>query len=118
MTRKVKIPHEVAAALERLKHGWSRTTDQDTINLLLLNAVHLARVGDLLVLKDFALKNPTTYIQALANGYEVITIEDQVTEMIDKWLDSPYEAINERVDVEAFSVRLVDFVKANIQKQL
>lgn len=110
----VTVPVEVAKALDEL-YKISQWNKPDDINLLLLMIPNMpVVVGPAVELKLFAREHPTTYIQAIANGYIAKrNLHQEVSDMINDWMNEPYVG-NTQKDIEMFAKRLID----KLQKQL
>lgn len=108
---KAELPEEVFKAFERLNRTWSAYTNEDERNLMFLILVGVYSVGDALTLKQFALKNPTTYIKALANGYTVdsTNTEKEVAAMVKKWTNTPYKDDNIDEDIMGFAKEITSY---------
>jgi hypothetical protein len=115
---KVPLPKEVFEAFERLKRTWGQIATQDEMNQILMNAVFIAQFGDLLVLKQYALKHPTNYMKAIVNGYTLENTDqltEEVTQMINQWIDTPYDG-DEKKDIRLFAEKLTDYYKQKLLK--
>jgi len=110
---KVELPLDVYNAFEGIKRSWGSIVSKDEMNLLLLNIVHIAQVGDALTLKKYALNNATKYIQAVANGYKLnaeTKLVMQVDHMLNAWLEKEYGEDEEQDRLE-FAKEITGFIK-------
>ncbi len=108
----IKVPYEVAKAFDYHKELWSGMT-RDDMNLMFM-AIAISPVhGQALILKEFAQKNPSSYVQALANDYVAErNFEKEVTEMIDLWLNKPYVG-DEKRDINNFAKMVTKYFRQN-----
>lgn len=118
---KVELPLDVYNAFEGVKNSWGKLVNQDEINLLLLQIIHLASetVGDSVVLKKFALEHPTKYVCAIANGYRLngeSKLIIQVDQMINTWMNTEYKG-DEKQDRFNFAQELTGFIKEELLNQ-
>jgi len=113
-SEKVEVPYEVYRAFENLKRSWRNLLPEKEAALLFLNVGFVAQTGDMLILKEYSQKEPINYIRALANGCvpsrKEQLIKEQLTEMIQHWLDKPYVG-DEKRDVEHFASQITQFFK-------
>ena len=75
-----ELPTPVYEAFLRLEREWKKYMDKKNIDLLLMTILGIHAVGDALTLKTFALQNPTTYMQAVLNGYTLLEKEPEKAE--------------------------------------
>ncbi|QBP06990.1 hypothetical protein [Virgibacillus phage Mimir87] len=99
----VKVPYEVAKAFEHHESMWIGMT-RDDMNLMFMSiALNPVHGNEALILKNFAHKNPSKYVSALANGYIYgRNFEKEVAEMIELWLNKSYVG-DEKRDIEDFA---------------
>lgn len=111
-SEKVEVPYEVYCAFKNLERSWRNLLTEKEKALLFLNVGFVAKTGDMLILKEYSQKEPINYIKALANGCvpsrKEQLIKEQLTEMIQHWLDQPYVG-NEREDIEHFATQITQF---------
>lgn len=109
----VKVPENVAIALDYHKETCKNMTE-DTLNLMLIAVPFSTVHGRAATIKDYATKHPTTYIKAIANGYEPeINVQDELTEMITVWLNKPY-VDDEKRDVKNFAKMVTKYFQQQL----
>ncbi|MCM3456570.1 hypothetical protein M3685_21965 [Heyndrickxia oleronia] len=116
-TKKVELPKDVFDAFERFKRTGRKYQTEDELNIVLMNVVFIGHYGDLAILKQFAMKNPTAYIHAIANGYTLKNpdINEEVFELLDNWLSKSY-VVDEKTDIRMFAEKLTNFYKQKLLK--
>lgn len=115
---KVPLPQDVFDAFERFKRTGEKYQTKDELNIILMNVVFIGHYGDLAILKQYAMKNPTKYLKAVINGYTLEKenkLADEVSDMLQKWLDVPYHG-SEAEDVRLFSIKLTEFFNQKLSK--
>lgn len=105
----VELPLDVYNAFQTLKSQWRKLLKEDELSLIFLNVVHIARTGDLLILKQFALSHPKEYINALANGY-TISEKDRKIDAIRRWYQGALNREQDKVDPDGFAKEAIEEV--------
>ena len=103
---KVLVPNQVYEAFENVKKTLSHVNEDD-LSLIFLNIFVFGRSGDLKILKEYAMKDPTKYLHALIYGYTTDKTEALKT-ILKNWLSEPYVEDEEK-DVEMFAERITRF---------
>jgi hypothetical protein len=99
---KAIVPKQVAQALDLHFSLWKGQTQNAM--LLQFMAVTLTDLGGTTaILRNFALKDPATYMHAVLYGYEPrIEDEKDLANVIEIWMAKPY-VDDERKDIEQFA---------------
>jgi hypothetical protein len=108
---RVILPKEIAEAMGKVRRSMREIASDQEENILMMQIPFLAATGDMLTLKEFALKRPDLYLQAIANGYttkEENKLTDEVSDLITVWLDTNFEG-DEAEDVRSFAGELINF---------
>ena len=118
---KVELPLEVYKAFEGIKRTWGKLVVEEEINLLLLQIIHISseNTGDSITLRNFALKHPTKYIQALANGYKLEAESKLVLDVshrLNEWMSRSYQGSEEQ-DRLNFAEEITEFIKGELVTQ-
>ncbi|KLV25705.1 hypothetical protein ABW02_15145 [Niallia circulans] len=118
---KVELPLDVYNAFENLNRVWNKLGTKEEINLMFMQILFIATDGipDSMILKKYAIKNPTKYLQSLVNGY---TLENyskvvvQVSHKLDDWMNRTYQGSKEQ-DRFNFAQELTGFIKEELLNQ-
>lgn len=108
----IRVPKKVADALDYYKQN---TPTQDSLKISLMAIPFLVPSNTpndhSLVLREFALKQPGEYLQAITNGYvPIINTREELANMINDWLNKPYKD-GEQKDIKQFANKIFDFIK-------
>ncbi|WP_018664594.1 hypothetical protein [Heyndrickxia acidiproducens] len=116
------VPREIKAALDGVfknakDAGWGV---KGTYTMLLdIKTWGRGSRQDLGVLRQWAADNPQKYVRALANGYtceEEERIVLEVFEMLNIWLNNPYEEDDEPEDIRLFARKLTNYFTEKLSK--
>lgn len=109
---KVFIPKEVADALDFHREELWKHLDQNTVDHMLMYIPSSLNVTEqTLILKKFANENPSTYLQAIANGYEPIRdLKEEVAQMLSDWMNTGYVE-DEQTDIKNFANLVTDYIQ-------
>ncbi len=105
----VELPLEVFESFYRLQSEWEKHIDKQSINLMLLTIMGVHAVGDALVLKKFALENPTTYLKAILHGYR-LSEKDQEKREIRNLYKGALARIDDKRDPDGFAKEAIEEV--------
>lgn len=109
----VKVPKKVAEAFDYHHRMWVAMSAESRNYLFMALPSTRSVQRESLVLKDYAQKNPTKYVQALANGYDPeINAQDEIEQMITEWINSPY-ADNKKKDIKDFARMVTKYFQQN-----
>lgn len=109
--KKPVLPEDVGKALSRLNRILGKFLSPKEIKLLLFTSIPIAKNGDQLTLRKFALQNPVAYFQAVANGFDIEEPNqtEQVANMISNWMNEPYGNEDVEENIKTFAGKITDF---------
>ena len=106
---KAVLPLEVYEVFDRVNKAWNSLLGKEGRSLLFLTIVGLRVEGDSLVLQKFAFDNPTTYMQAVSNGYRLAD-EDVDKAEIRKWYKGALIRESDKTDPDGFAKEAIEEV--------
>lgn len=105
--KKAVLPLEVYEVFIRVNKAWNTLLGKEGTCLLFLSIVSLRVEGDALVLKKFAIDNPTSYMQAVLNGF-ALSEEDVDKAEIRRWYKGALIREEDKTDPDGFAKEAIE----------